>query len=155
MERNIPSPPRGSPDAGRQAGGCRECDQSEWRMQIFYEVDKRNVLWNNDSGDLGRRGSGRPWQITNRRMDKMSLARQKKKRSTLEVNGQQKKKEASGSIQLFYWSVGSFHAPARINYTFSCSEWNYSGSKISSAFLFSVVRCCPGCLLKKLCESII
>lgn len=153
MERNIPNPPRGSPDAARQAGGCRECDQSEWRMQIFYGVDKRNVLWNNDSGDLGRRGSGRPWQITNRRMDKMSLARQKKKHLGSQQSAE--KKKVSGSIQLFYWSVGSFHAPARINYTFSCSEWNYSGSKISSAFLFSVVRCCLGGLLKKLCESII
>lgn len=51
----------------------------------------------------GQRRRGWPWQITNKRMDKTSLARQKPPwKSTVSRKGPR------NSIQPFYWFVGSF-----------------------------------------------
>lgn len=58
---------------GKTAPRLFQCHHSEWNMLIFYKVNKTNVPWNNS----GRMGRGWWWQITNKRMDHTSLARQK------------------------------------------------------------------------------
>ncbi len=60
----------------REIPGVFQCEHSGWSLLIFYKVDKRNVLLEQWQQSAGRRRRGWPWQITNKRMDKTSLARQ-------------------------------------------------------------------------------
>lgn len=121
------------PDARRQGcfnvttvnGVCRYF--TRWTKEMSFGT---MTTWMQDRG-----GSGWPWQITNRRMDKMSLARQKKTKQHLgSQQSAEKTLQLNTAILLgcrFFWA-----SQVRNNYVFNSTEWNYLWGENRSGILF-------------------